>query len=43
MKYGVIILKCQCGYEDYVKTEGLCPMCGKELKAEFKETGESRK
>jgi len=43
MKFGVIILKCRCGYEDYVKIEGSCPMCGNEMKLEIKETKEDFK
>jgi transcription initiation factor IIE alpha subunit len=43
MKKGIIILKCRCGYEDSVKTEGICPMCGNEMKLEFKETKEEIK
>jgi predicted Zn-ribbon and HTH transcriptional regulator len=38
MKFGTIILKCRCGYEDYVRIEGKCPMCDSEMKLEIKET-----
>jgi rubrerythrin len=41
MKFGVIVLRChKCGYEDYLKTDGVCPMCENEMKLEFKESEE---